>query len=70
MPKISKQQEIINKIDEIVEDYEKREELMNEVKRIKAKRLKRARSASQKIRKNIQRLQTMGLTTRMDFKTT
>lgn len=43
---------------------------MNEVKRIKAKRMNRARTASLKIQKNLHRLQTMGLTSKIDYKTT
>ncbi|CAI2362456.1 unnamed protein product [Moneuplotes crassus] len=69
-PKLTTKQIIYNKVEEFVDDYEKREELMTEVRTIKNKRSKRAQSASQRIHSNLQRLQTMGLKLKKDFKTT
>ena len=69
-PKLTTKQIINNRIEDFVEDYEKREDLMFEIKAIKTKRLNRAKSASQRIQNNLKRLQTMGLKQKLDFKTT
>lgn len=68
--KTTVQEKIQNKIQEYVDDYDKREELMDEVKHIRAKRVQSARTASKRILGNIHKLQSAGLQTKIDFKTT
>lgn len=50
-PKLTAKEIIYNKIEEMADDYDKREELLDEIKLIKARRLRRARSASMQIQK-------------------
>lgn len=69
-PKLTTKQIIYNKVEEFVDDYEKREDLMTKVKAIKTKRQRRAKSASMRIHSNLNRLHLMGFKSKKDFKTT